>query len=265
MKNNKYKILVLSDLKESASTTLKSSIKLAQILDAEIALFYAKKHIDIVNSDNQLSAIRTLNETHNNTKKKIESIINPIAKSYHINIQSSFSFGKIKQEIRKQIQLYKPDIIVLGQRESNPLQLIGDSITRFVLKEFKGPVFISASNNAIQPDQKMELAVLNNSNSFLEDKILKNLIAHTKSPLKSFKIIDNQNENNEPILEEKLVEYAFEGKDDVLTTISSYLQKNNINLVCVDRTKKKSKNTNKASIKEMANKLNVSLLVSQAS
>ena len=49
---------------------------------------------------------------------------------------SNFSFGNIKDEIRTYIKDTKPDIIVLGQRDSKPLKFIGDSITHFLLKEF---------------------------------------------------------------------------------------------------------------------------------
>nr|WP_321228980.1 universal stress protein [uncultured Psychroserpens sp.] len=266
MKNNKYKILVLSDLNKTASTTLKSSVSLAQMIDAEIALFHVKKHIDIVKRDNQLSAIRTLNEEHNNTKNKIEALVNSISKEYDVTIKGSYAFGKVKDEIRSQIDLYKPDIIVLGQRYSNPLQLIGDSITRFILKEFKGVVMISSNENALVPNEKMTLGVFNDSNKILNAKFSKDLITHTKSPLKSFKIINSQKESTNTFAqnEEKKVEYVFEQNANAMTTLSSYLLKNNINLLCVDRTENKTKNTGEASLKEVVNKLNVSLLVSEA-
>ena len=43
MKNNKYKILVLSDLSKTTRNTLKSSISLAKIVDADINFLYVKK------------------------------------------------------------------------------------------------------------------------------------------------------------------------------------------------------------------------------
>lgn len=266
MKNNKYKILVLSDLKKTASTTIKSSVSLAKMIDAEIALFHVKKHIDIVDRDNQLSAIRTLNEEHNNTKKKMEALIHSVSEDYNVTITGSYSFGKVKEEIRNHIQITKPDIIVLGERDSNPLQLIGDSITRFILKEFKGIIMIAANENALEPNEKMMVGVLNDSNKFFKNKLSKDLITHTKAPLKAFKIINSQKEiiNESFENEEKLIEYAFEQNADVMTTISSYLIKNNINLLCVDRNDRNKKSKKETSLKEVLNKLNVSLLVSEA-
>lgn len=266
MKNNKHKILVLSDLKKMTATTLMSSVSLASMIDAEIALFHVKKHIDIVESDNQLSAIRSLNEAHNTTEKEIEALIHPFSKEYNVAINTSFSFGKIKDEIRDHIKLTKPDIIVLGQRDSNPLQIIGDSITHFVLKEFKGVIMISANKNALVPNEKMTLGVFNDSKKVFNTKFSKDLITHTKAPLQSFKIINSQKEtiNTSAENEDKMLEYAFEKNANAMTTLSSYLSKNNINLLCVDRAENKTKNTIETSLKEVINKLNVSLLVSEA-
>tara|TARA_R110002049_G_scaffold181169_4_gene348238 strand:- start:4197 stop:4997 length:801 start_codon:yes stop_codon:yes gene_type:complete len=266
MKNSKYKILVLSDLSKTASTTIKSTVSLAQMIDADIELFHVKKHIDIVNIDNQLSAIRTLNNEQITTKKKIEALINPISKDYNVTINYNYVFGKIKEEIRSHIANSKPDIIVLGQRDSNPLQLIGDSITRFILKTFKGVIMISSNENALVPNEKISLGIFNDSNKIFNTEFSKDLMIHTKVPLKSFKIINSQKETAKIVAgkEEKIIKYVFEQNADAMDTLSSYLLKNNINLLCVDRAEDRAKNTNEASLREVVSKLNVSLLVSEA-
>ncbi|MDO6595723.1 universal stress protein [Oceanihabitans sp. 2_MG-2023] len=262
MKNNKYKILVLSDLKKSVSTTLKSSVSLAKMIDAEIALFHVKKHIDIVDRDNQFTAMRTLNEEHNNTKKNMDALVNRFSKEYNVNIKSNYAFGKIKEEIQKQIKSYNPDIIVLGQRDTTPFKFIGDSITRFILKNFKGIIMIASNENALEPNEKMTLGVLNTSNKVFETEFTKDLITHTKTPVKSFRILNSQKEQSDVLSlnEEKMVEYVFDKNANSMTTLSSYLLKNNINLLCVDR----AENETKTPLKEVVNKLNVSLLVSEA-
>lgn len=266
MKNNKYKILVLSDLSKTASITLKSSVSLAKMIDAEINLFHVKKHIDIVKRDNQFSAMRTLNEVHNNTKKAIDALANDYSKEYDVKISGNYAFGKIKEEIQKQIELYKPDIIVLGQRDSNSLKLIGDSITRFVLKKFKGIIMISSNENALMPNEKMTLGIFNGSSKIFNTEISRDLITHTNSPLKSFKILNGQEEtsNTSTLTEEKIVEYVFDQNDNTMSTLSSYLLKNNINLLCVDRAKSKTRSATETPLKEVVSKINVSLLVSEA-
>jgi len=268
MKNYKYKILVLSDLKKTANTTLRSSVSLAKMIDAEIALFHVKEHIDIVDRDNQLTTMRTLNEEHKNTKKKIDAIVNDFSKEYDVKINGDYAFGKVKEEIQKQIEIHNPDIIVLGQRESAPFKLIGDSITRFILKKFNGIIMISSNENGLVPNKKMTLGVLNGSNKILKTELSNGLITHSKAPLKSFRILNSQNltTNTSKLNKEKMVEYVFEQNANAMSTLSSYLQKNNINLLCVDRDKNKANNTINAdtSLKEVVSKLNVSLLVSEA-
>ena len=91
MKNNKYKILVLSDLKKSTSATLKTAVSLAKMIDGEIEFFHVKKPIDIVEKENQLSAIRTINENHTLIRKKIEKLLR---KMYFLNPDLSEYAGK---------------------------------------------------------------------------------------------------------------------------------------------------------------------------
>ncbi len=128
----------------------------------------------------------------------------------------------------------------MGQRDSNPLQLIGDSITRFVLKEFKGVIMIASNENALVPNKKMTLGVFNDSNKIFETKFSKDLITHSESPLKSFKIINSQTRNTTALENEEIkLRYVFEQNDNAMTTLSSYLLKNKINLLCVDRDQEK--------------------------
>lgn len=258
MKSNKYKILVLSDLKKRAVTTLESSVSLANMINAEIELFHVTKQ------ENQSSTDGTLNKADNSTKSKIEALVNPVSQAYNIDISYNYSFGKLKEEILKRINDYKPDIIVLGQRDSSPLQLIGDSITRFVLKKFKGNILIAANENALVPNEKITLGILDGSTKIFDTKFHKDLMVHAKTPLKSFKIINSQKEAlDQPAINEvKMVEYVFEKNPDTITTLSSYLLKSNINLLFVDRDKDNTKSSGEISLRDVVNKFDVSLLVS---
>ncbi len=72
MKKNKYKILVLADMKKSTSTVLKSAVSLAKMINGDIQMFYVRKPTDIVAKENQLSAMRTINKEYQKTEKKIQ-------------------------------------------------------------------------------------------------------------------------------------------------------------------------------------------------
>jgi len=265
MKNNKYKILVLSDLKKSTSTTLKTAVSLAKMIDGDIELFYVKKPIDIVEKENQLSAIRTINEIHTLTRKKIEKLINSISEEYEMNIRYSFTFGNIKNEISNRIKKVNPDIIVLGKKSKSSISLVGDNLTNFVLSEHDGIVLLASNRNTFEPNKELSLGVLNNSDESFNLDFAQNLLEYTQKPLKSFKIINKSmllGKANEALFNNKnAVEYVFEERDNSLKTMSNYLSKNNINLLCFDRGKKSNNNSTKTSTKEVIKNLNVSLLL----
>ena len=266
MKNNKYKILVLSDLKNSTNTLLKSTVSLAKIINGEIVLFHVKKPTEIVERESQLSAFRTINGEHYSIDKKIQNLINPISKDYGINIKYKFAFGHIKNEINNHIEAYKPDIIVLGKRKSKPLNFIGDNMASFVLKKHEGVIMIAASENALEPNKDISLGFLNNMEDAFRMEFSDALMGHAQKPLKSFKIVNKSNTLKEVQVptDKKTVEYVFEQGDNTIATLSNYLSKNNINLLCVDRANENTDNKGnlvKSDIKDVISKLNVSLLL----
>ena len=133
---DKYKILVLSDLKSTNGYILRSTISLANMINGDIHFLYVKKPTEIVEKDNQLSANRIINQMHSETDKKIKKLIDPISKEYDVNINYKYTFGNVKNEIENYIMDYQPDIIVLGKRKSNALNLVGDNITNFILNKY---------------------------------------------------------------------------------------------------------------------------------
>jgi nucleotide-binding universal stress UspA family protein len=266
MKKNKYNILVLADLKKSTSTTLKSTVSLAKMIDAEIDFFYVKSASDIVERDNQLSAIRAINQDYTATDKKIKKIIQSVAGNHQININYSFAFGNIKNEISSYIKEKQPDIIVLGKKKNNLLNLGGDKIIQFVLKQFSGTILIADANNTLELDEKLSLGVLNNIETTLSTSLAQDLLAHTQTPIKSFKIVKKPKVLEETNFSTNIntIEYVFEENDNTITNLSNYISKNNINLLCIDRLENGSKNTSKTTtqdIKSIIKKLNVSLLL----
>jgi len=256
IKTHKYKILVLSDLSSSSRMVLKSTVSLAKMINGNIKLFHVKKPIEIVEKDNQLSAMRIINQEQNVTGNKIQNLIAPISKDYGVNIDSAFSFGNVKHEIDEYIKKQQPDIIVLGKRKSKAFNLIGDNITDFVLKKHNGVIMIAADKNAIVPNEELSLGVLNGLERSFNMDFADDLMRHTQKPLKSFKIVKNSNtsEGIKNPSDKKIIEYVFEQGDNVIKNLSNYISKNNINLFCLDRGKK---NANE----NIINKLNVSLLV----
>ena len=266
MKKNKYKILVLSDMKRSTSTVLKSAVSLAKMINGDIHMFYVRKPTDIVAKENQLSAMRTINKEYPKTEKKIQEIIEPISNEYDVNIQSSFSFGNVKNEILLYIKENNPDIIVLGKRKTKTFNIVGDRVTDVILKTFEGVIMIADGNNTLDPNGQFSLGVLNNAKNAFNIDFAENLLENTQKPLKSFKIIKNstdlkETETSFPEIETR--EYVFESNDNAINNFSNYLVKSQVNLLCLNRDKQYSKKAESinSSINDLVNKLNVSVLI----
>jgi len=255
MNNNKYKILVLSNLDKTTSNILKSSISLAKITDADINFLYVKKPTEVVKNESQLSAMRAINKDYLSTNNKIKDIIKPISDTYNVNINHTFTIGNLKNEIGKYIDDNKPDIIILGKRKSKVINFIGDNITQFILKKHKGPIVIVHNKNVLEPNKELHIGLFNNTKA--NSKLVESILNSTQKPLKSFKIA----ENSHPLKEElgnKTVEYTFVKGDNVLKDISNYLSKSKISLLFVDRKKGNLMNTN---IKDVINTIDCSLIL----
>lgn len=258
---------MLSDLNKSSGTMLKSTVGLAKMINGEIEVFHVKKPSDIVDSENQLSAMRTINSKHNAVDKKIQGLISPIARDFGKNIPYSFAFGNVKNEIGAYIKKRQPDIIVLGKRKSKPFNLIGDSITEFVLNTHSGVVLIVADKNVLVPNNEISLGTLNNTQPSLNLEFGEDLMKHIEKPLKSFKIIKNSSNVKEVsrAKEEGVIEYVFEHNDGTIKNLSNYLSKSNISLLSIDRAKKNPENEQKLmtpDINGIIGKLNTNLLIS---
>lgn len=267
MKKNKYKILVLSDLNKSTSTMLKNSVSLAKMIHGEIHFLCVKKPSEIVEKESQLSAMRTINEEHFALKKEILNLTTPISKTHNIGISPTLSFGNVKSEIESCIKALNPDIIVLGKRKPKTIKLMGDNIIQLVLKQHKGVIMISPDEQVIEPNKKLTLGLLNNSDGNFNFEFEKDLMNHINKPFKSFKVIKNSNElkhsSNE--LGKDVVEFVFEHNDNTIKNLSNYMFKNNINLLCLDRTEgnttSKSRQTI-SNIDDIISNLNIPLLLS---
>lgn len=266
MRSKKYKILVLSNLKDSTDTILKSTVSLSKIINSEIHFFHVKRPIDLVKGENQLSAIKTINNELIETDNRIQLLTKSFTEEYNVNLDYSFSFGNVKDEINTVIKEYKPDIVVLGKRKTKRIGWFGDSITQFVLKKYNGVIMIAAEENVIEPNKHISLGLLNGLEETFNVEFADELLKHIQRPMKSFKVMKGAKDvNGEKMPRSKnAVEYVFEHRDDVIQNLSNYLSKSKVNLLCIDRSQdqRKGKSNNVITdVKDVINSLNVSILL----
>lgn len=263
----KYKIIVLSDLKSDMHNTLKSTASLCKMINGEISLFHVMSPSSVVKKENQLSAMREINDEYSVTDKKMKHIMQSILKESKINMNYSLVFGNLKDEIATFIAENKPDMIVLGKKKPKPLQFIRDNITEFVLKQYKGAILITEDQPAFEPNSTLSVGTLNGLESAVNLEFSEDLLKHTDQPLKSFKIAKNSKNIQETtaIKDKKVIEYVFEYNDNAIEKLPDYLSKNNINLLFINRGKKKINNqTNltQSDINSIISRLNVPVILS---
>lgn len=261
MKNKKQKILILSDLKESTSSILKSTVSIAKMINCEVEFFHVKKATDVVERESQLSAVRNIKDKYLEIDKAIQNVLQPINQSYNVNIKYSIAFGNVKALIDNYISKHKPDIIVMGKRKSIALKLNRDSITNFVLNKYKGSVLLFSDIIQLEPNKPLSLGLLNNSENRIPNEFTHSLMNYSQKPLKSFSVVKNSKKESRSVASDyKTVEYVFEAGDNSISNLSNYISRNKVNLLCLDRSINKSE-SNELNLNEIINKLNVSLLL----
>ncbi len=272
MKTQKYKILALIDLTASSYQTVKNAVNLAKLLNGNVEVFHAKNIINIVDTENQNSAIRTLNEKHYATNNKIMHLVAQVNQEEGVSISHYLSFGNVKNEVLQHINKTKPDVIVIGKRKQKILNLLGDSITQLLLNHFFGAILITDEYKKLALKKGMSLGFYSKSLQDFQTKITKDLGENASNPIKFFKVrkrISSAHksdtlENKELRFNEKtVVSYEFEESVDAFIT---FVSKNNIELLCVANTNQNQNWTERligktSEIDKEINNISVPLLV----
>ncbi|WP_299156742.1 universal stress protein [uncultured Tenacibaculum sp.] len=225
MNTSKHKIVVLSDLKDSTATLLKTAISLAKKTNASIHFFHVKKPTEVVITDNQLSAKRALNSKFTETNKEISELVSEFSEKYNIDISSSFTFGNVKNEIDLFLEDSNPNIIVIGKRRDKGIAALGDKISKHVLKKKGKTIIIASSENDLKPENEISLGVYNEIEQQYNNDFINEIIENANKPLKKFQVTDS----------------------------------NDVNLLVVDREAVKPKSTK--SFNKLLSKIDVSLVV----
>ena len=265
MRNSKSScvISVFTDLGKSTETVIETALSIAKVTGGSMDIFHVKKCSKIVHSDNQLSASRSINNEYVKTEKKIEELITKYSTKYNVAISYSFSFGNIKNNIEVYLEKNNPDILVIGKQSSAPIRFLGNGVTDLVLKRYKGELIIADEENKLVPDALINMGFLNKLQPFKNFEFFTQITKNVIEPIKTFQFTDKVNHDKKAIeffKNKKMVEFIFEKSSNVVNNLSKYLQKNNINLLCLSRTK--SELTGKElDVSDVLNKLNISLLV----
>lgn len=257
MKTNKHKILVLTDFRNSAPATLENTMVIAKKMDADIELFHVKNPFDIIDTENQVLALRLLSGAHFDAQKSFGKLLSSI-KENEVNVKYSFEMGRVKKEITKKIENYQPDLIVVGKRTKNPLKLSRDKLTNYLIKTASCPIMIASSQKNADSQTNLVPAYYNDSLSLFSQHKVWNKLQADLDTIREYRIISDKDEfqnrtiNRDP----KRIQYLFDRNDNAFGTISKYLSKNKINLFCIQWENRLNKDC-----QSLIDKVDVSLLI----
>lgn len=257
------KILVLSGLKQNLESTIKSAASLAKLINANVDFLYVKKPTEIVDNESQLTAIRSINREQIEMQSKMKRLLEPYTQKYDIRIKSKFAYGNVKNEIKDYLNLTNPDIVIIGKKNVSPFKFKNDGVTDFILNTFEGPVLIAPKSSNLDPEKELSIGILNDHNNNNKLSVIEELGSRSANPLKSFTIINESNRNYTLDLVNKInhTEFVFEKNDNVLSSVSNYIDKSKVNLLCLDRSNNsKIAKAQLLSSKEIISKINVPLL-----
>jgi nucleotide-binding universal stress UspA family protein len=157
MKTNTYKILVLSDLKEKSVKALKYAAKLSKEIDAKVELLHVKGIEEITQMENSIAVMRKINEVNGKMNKALIDFVRPISKENDVKIKTTFALGNIKSVIENHIETTKPNMIILGDRETKKFNWFSDNIAKLVHKNYDGVVFEVTDANIYDKDGNISL------------------------------------------------------------------------------------------------------------
>ena len=145
--------------------------KLANAIDANVELFYAKEAKAVIQTENPLTAMRVISEACNKTELKVKDLVSPITKEHNVNIKTTFAFGNVKNEIKNCINTTQPDMIIIGERKQKKFNLFGDNISGLVNKNYEGVVFVATDTAVLDSSGEVSLDNLGLKNNIENYKI----------------------------------------------------------------------------------------------
>lgn len=243
---SKYRILVLMDKCKASNNALKNAVNLAKLIDGSIEVFQVEKMTGEAKYENQITALRAIDEEGFKHKKEFKSILNLVAKREGLSVKCDFTYGNVKNEIKDHIKKTNPDIVVIGKRKKKILSFLGDGLTKNLLKNHIGAVLIAGENEAFTSYNDKSIGFLNNVEGIEKISLVNDLKKHIKKPHRLFKInqgdvktkqdelakVEQEEAKNEPVV------YEFEANNNAASGMANLISNNNLALLCLNKKNK---------------------------
>ncbi len=242
--NSKYSLLVLIDKSKASHSALKNAINLAKLIDGSIDLLQVKPPSSVVENENQIAAIRNIAQQQSKDKKELMHLVSSMSNEIDCRIKYHFTYGNVKNEVKKHIAKINPDIVVLGKRKKKMVDFLGDQLTNNLLKTHNKGLLICGSTEAFISDNSKSIGFLNDIDGLEKMSFNDDIKSLTEKPLKVFKTKPESfsSETEKNITTEKKAQYKkdtvvfeFDSSNNTANDMTDFISKNNLSLLCVTK------------------------------
>lgn len=243
---SKYRILVVTDQFNPSQIALQNAVNLAKTIDGSIELFYVKPPTHVIRNENQLSAMRELNNERNRTRRKLSVLVDRIAETERIPIIYDFTFGNVIYEVQEHIEKTKPDIVVLEKSKPTVNSLLGTDLTSHMLKNYQGNLLICGDEKPLGDNNGLALGILDDFLSAETDDLTGTLGKQSVNPVTRFKIKRSDQTAEGEIPSDgsvegsgsaRMITFEFDQGVNFSNSVAKYVVRSGINLLCVKRSK----------------------------
>ena len=257
-KKNNFSILVLTDFSESSRIALRNAAKFAKLVNGSVGAYHVRSLQALTEEENHISLSRRRCAQQMETHAVAEEMLSRIAEEEGVEVKFSMDFGNVKNCVMSKVNSAHPDLLILGKRKSKVLNVLGDRLTRFVIKNCQTSVLVSSSQSELHSFSDLSLGFYGESVSKSYLNIIDQL-QETTGPIKYFGI-QNQSTEVDTIVEPKKKERSFifsqEGEKAVEALIS-YVSRTNTQLFCIP----KKDNSDPQPVMQMVNSMDVPILI----
>lgn len=226
-----YRLLVVFDQSKESFLALQNAIELAKTINGAIDILCISKWSKVIKTENQVALLRSLEENQQRVKLKTQKLIDSITEIENLALIYSYTHGNVIEETQKHIAITSPDIVVIGRQKKKFSSYFDTRNIDQLRKGYNGFLLLAGEKNKKAKDQSMRLGFLDEKEVSRASELIQTLIRKAMPTLNVFTISNKQKKVVET--KEKMVFYEFDKNDIVDSTISNYIQKNKIDLMCV--------------------------------
>ena len=267
--NAKYHLLVLTDLSKSSENALKSAVQLAKTIKGSVEVLHVRPPADVINYENQFSAMRAIQEDSRSAQSKLRQTINTISKKEGIPITFRIAYGNVKSKIKEHIDKVDPQIVLLGKRRSKLIKFLGDSVTEFVLKNCTSNILIGGDDHTFHSFKDISMGVYGEALAQEGFEIINDLNPKGKNSIRFFKVKSQKSSKKRDVAEHnaKSVSYVFSEGANAWDGLAEYVSRTNMQLFCIPREESESKSSFfslkgiEIPIRQIVHRLNIPVLI----